>query len=685
MTNFLRISRKPLQLLLVISFISPATTFATGDKIIANFDANLQSQGVSLAYNQTSMDNLVQVIRSEIDLRRKEKISKKKMQKFSSTLEWIDKQLQRQNSELEVCLLHSALKNILYGIQAEDVVETKDFGDTLKKLARIVIGEITLPFATPEERQIPVSVSFAKNESSGLVNTATGETYLSPESLAGLSIDQIAALDIPASHPMWYQQAALQTIKSKYGSAWKFLEQRIEKEASRALGKEYKLASARKVLLFDEIKSTATSAKVDAKDLFGQGWKVKWSEEIHSEPIANHLAVELGAKFADPVYANAQGKDELILVLQKKQAEPNRQAAITTVEELRKALLASTYEFDVSPYVISSGEITEDNVQNLFSHIELSESAREKLIGRNFVTFKESLVEYQSSPAVLTRIGAIPLSAAHSVQDRVKRGLSLFSYWIQNKDAKDDNSRSVIIGQEYLEFIHDLGASLAGISSSANANQVKDEFLTVMESENQIRLQHRVLYIPKSFKAASMADQLWMAQRIIALKPSEFQSILDSSQWPQFLKDTMASRLISRRNHMAKVYKIGSPIEIFPDRRIVRSLQTPEDRQSVVREFKMSGAFDGREDAAIKHLEQVMKASGVTISDAGQANWIDTLATFKGGIGKVKSCGQSIIISALESSSRPTGLSRRVSRRSDDKPLKECFPGQTEQASSYNQ
>jgi hypothetical protein len=54
------------------------------------------------------------------------------------------------------------------------------------------------------------------------------------------------------------------------------------------------------------------------------------------------------------------------------------------------------------------------------------------------------------------------MSARGVRSDRAKRGLAVFTYWIHNKDAKDDNNKGLVDAADatYVEYMHDMGASL---------------------------------------------------------------------------------------------------------------------------------------------------------------------------------------------------------------------------------
>jgi hypothetical protein len=623
-------------------------------------------------------------LKSELELKTSQAQRPQRVQKYQRLLTWLnqiqspDRIMNLTEAELEIHL--GSLANVLHGVQNEEIFREKEMATQLKKIKNIVQGQILLPWIPHDLLNTPLTERQINQESFPLLDPQTRQILSGPKEMLGLSAKQMGDLDVLESHPQVYSERQLKEIKTLYGSAWKYLEQSLENLVSQKRGFPYKLNEARRVLLFDEIKTTATSAKIDAKDLYGQGWKVKWSEEIHSEPIANRLAVELGAKFADPVYANSNGRADLILFLEAPSLTAAESDKVVTVAQLKKALLSSVYEFDLTPYISSSGTITSKNAAEILGHLKLSPEKIEKLLGRQFVTFNESLVEFQGDSSIVQRIGPLSLDSHFSRQDRAKRGFALFSYWIQNKDAKDDNTRSALVGGSYREFFHDLGASLASIFSSAHPNQIESNFLDVSTIPGSIAIQHRVLYVPKSFKDATTADLRWMARRILNLSKAELEGAVEASQWPQFQAQVLLSRLISRRNQISTVFQMNQPMVLTHANNEKRNLRTRQDRRDVAIEFKMDVAFDGQIETATDHLESVMKASGAFIDSNGISSLAsDTMSVQRNGISKIKSCEESVIIAALESSSRPSGLSRRVKRSADDRPLDVCHPGMRNQ------
>src|SRR6185503_17345381 len=200
----------------------------------------------------------------------------------------------------------------------------------------------------------------AGDEAFNLVDPSGQREFATPDELADLPVERIAGLDVRADDTMWYRQAELDRIKAAHGSAWRALEAQTEALVGEDLGEPYSIDRARRVLFLEAVKDTATSPKVDTKDAWGLEWTLKWGEEIHSEPIANRLYVELGGKFTDLPYANAAGRDELVLVLGKPgaaEADEKPCERIPDLRTLRRCLRDSPFKFELEPYVLESGTI----------------------------------------------------------------------------------------------------------------------------------------------------------------------------------------------------------------------------------------------------------------------------------------------------------------------------------------
>jgi hypothetical protein len=569
-------------------------------------------------------------------------------------------------------------KSLLYSVRSylAGVQNTKGFFSFAYHFLQY--SAVSVPYVQPAERDSPVGPKQAAAEAWNLVDPSEGREFASPDDVADFPVERIAALDVRSDDTMWYQQAELDRIKASSGSAWHHLEARTEALVGEDLGEPYSIDRARRVLFLDAVKDTATSPKVDTKDAWGLEWTLKWGEEIHSEPVANRLYVELGGKFTDLAYSNAAGAAELLLVLGKPgppEADEKPCERIPDLATLRRCLRDSPFEFELKPYVLESGTITEAMVSGDGSPLSrLPRKERDKALGRDYVVFKESMVELH--PSVATRLGAVSFNVGGAAQDRVKRGLVVFSYWLGNKDPKDDNNRGVVFDGRYLECIHDLGASLGDLRHSAYPNELDWHMAKrrVM-SRGRITFSDQVLYLPKAFRAATFADALWMARKIVALPPSVLHAAVDASRWPGFQVEAMYSKLLSRRNNLAEVFGIGeqvpysrsAPEEFVP-------LMTREDRARAARKYHLEALAGGDIEAATDRLEQAMKEAGVEFDGTGRCGYEDAVLRPDHGAVETVACERSVLVALLENTLRPSGLARRVQRGQDDKPLGRCTP-----------
>jgi hypothetical protein len=69
-------------------------------------------------------------------------------------------------------------------------------------------------------------------------------------------------------------------------------------------------------------------------------------------------------------------------------------SSISTFAELRRCLRVSKYKFDVSAHVVGHGVITESMLRE--EPFASAKAPMAHLVGREFVTFNESLVEFQA-------------------------------------------------------------------------------------------------------------------------------------------------------------------------------------------------------------------------------------------------------------------------------------------------
>lgn len=680
------LSKSILILTLLCSTVCPASADLIEFK---DFDKELASHGIQPAYSDEGLVALIELIRNEVELiaTRAAASTGDEQAKLRTLADAVSAALDNYarlaatSDNAAKAAAFPALKSLLYSVRGEVLGEQKHHK------IRVIFGvlknlSLKIPYLTPETRTLPLDLERARMESANLQDPSTGQSYIHPADLAGLSSEQVSLLDVLPDNYLWYTEHELRKIKAQYKTAWNALEARMEERISAVLGHAYRMDQARRILLLDGILSTATSPKVATHDLYRQSWTLKWGEEVQTEALGNRLYAELGGKYADLAYANKGGLRDLVLVLDRDDPKDAGKPCdtIVTVDQLKTCLLASKYKFDVSLYIVGQGLITEDALRQ--EPFASAPDEKKALLGRWYVTFNESSVELFSGGNTFLRLGVGPMSLAGATSDRVKRGLAIFAYWIQNKDVKDENNKGVIDRRTgaYVEYMHDLGASLGSLKIAGNPNRLKVGDAFVRRSHEKVTFTANMLYVPKAFDATTYADAVWMTRKIINLPPEVIVAAIAATRWPDFQQDVMASRLIARRNAIARVFDVGAPIafEVSP---AVVPLRTPADRLEAVRRFRLSIATQEDEGKAVALLESSMREAGIVLEN-GQSDYEDSVSLWmddskaKSGdrVLQTTDCKRSVIVSLLERTMHPSGLSRRVQRRSDDKPLPVCRP-----------
>ncbi|HJQ97157.1 MAG TPA: hypothetical protein VJ826_02530, partial [Candidatus Polarisedimenticolaceae bacterium] len=467
---------------MILALLLPDITSARLEAL-KGFDKDLAAHGVTERYSEAGMQALLSLVREQIDE------ADRKGDRFRDIADAARGVLERAtklSAGADPAALseeYDALRSFLYSLRSEvrGEVRTCLIADVLRLFNN---ASLEVPYLSREDRARPLLVEQAALEASNLVDPRTGAEYAEPEKLAGLSPDQISELDVRRDDYLWHDEAAFAELKARHGTAWKALEAATELRVSEALHAPYSLNGARRILLFRGIKTTATTPKIDAEDLQGQAWKVKWGEEVQAEPVANHLYAELGGKFADLVYANKGGPADLVLVLD------------TTFDDFKHRLRKSKYKFDVSAYVVSHGVVSEAMLrEEPFASASGSTSA---LVGREFVTFNECLVEFQPGGEGFQQLGAAPLSSTGARAHRALRGLAILTYWIHNKDTKDANAKGVVnvADATFLQYFHDMGASLGSLKYSGNPNLLKVGDAFARRRHHDVKFHSNMLYLP---------------------------------------------------------------------------------------------------------------------------------------------------------------------------------------------
>ena len=668
------------------------------------FDSNLKAAGIQKHYTPDSLEKLIQHAKTKsLELRdwatRAETGDKKLVDpeikpqdllKLAGILETqIEQsiQIQQRANLADQVNQYRNLRALIYSIYSK----AKGVQNTMSRLAKLSELKGNADHAIrglARKRDAKLSRVEAADEASNLVDS-TGKEYALPTELEGLTIDEISKLDVRPDNTMWFTKSELDKIVAQYGSNWKRMESELEKAVSARLSTPekkvtYSLDQARRVLVFDKIETKATSAKISTEDLFGQGWKMKWSEENQSEPINNRLYAALGGKWFDLVYANSAGIHDTMLILNGDPQlidNPTDCSSIASYAKFRDCMLKSEYTFDIEPHKVKEGIITEEMLNDPRLPIsQIDSEKKRKLLNHVYIVFNESSVAFRPGSKIVSRLGASTFSFAGATEDRAKRALVVFSYWIANKDAKDDNNRGVITKSgQFIEFMHDLGASLADSKNAAKPNTLTPDF--VRARGDILEFSQAVLYKPYAFREATIADVLWMARKIADLSAEQIRDIISSTKWPWFMQKAMASRLIARRNQLVKLLKIGNPIEL-EEKGVAKgvSLETPEERRQALADLNAQVGFDDNLDQAVQEFEMELKKAGIKINNGralkpSKEPLKDSLISFDSdGIGTVNSCTKSILIGFLENHNWPNGLERRKDRSTDNVGLARCYP-----------
>lgn len=636
------------------------------------FDQQLEELGISRQYSESGYMALIDRLgeRSEELLA----LNDPDAEELTAYLKDLADTLEQTSDPLQMTVEYNRARQLLYSVETELLGDrSHSFGERVRIALKLFSQFNTrLPHLNPQQQQSPMKASAAKKEAWRLVDTKTGKIYADPESLAGLTPAQVAKLDILPSDAMLFDAATIRSrrLQSPIGSLFEVFEREMEQEVSQFLGRPYSLEAARQLVFFDGIRESATSAKANVRDVYGMRWKAKWGEEVHTEPLVNRLYMEVGGKFTDLVYGSNAGPSETVFVLAKKDAQsvdPSDCQRIATVSKLISCFQTSKYEFDIRPYIARSGTVNE---YDLSVRTGLPNGSPE--LDREYVVFKEVSLEFTPPKKLFDRIGAAAMSTEAALQDRSRRGLAVFSSWIRNRDAKDANNKGLITDRDsstYIEYMHDLGSSIAGFRSTGSLNSFGygNRFLRVRN--NQVIYRGLVLYQPKSFLAATWADQKWMADRILEVPAQALIAAAQSVPWPAFMQRIYAFRLMKRQEDLAKVFAPETQILALDPQRLALTYNpgsTDQELANLASELGIQGlevALEGHAPTLATHrLRSEAQRLGVKKPQH--------IVRIKNGEPIIESCRDSAVIYFLQMEVYPSGLSKRTKRSSDDKPLR---------------
>ncbi len=668
------------QTVIASMLVLTAPIFASGDVTAPQVPQLLESKGVGSELTAKSFANLELFLNNflkerEISLSGDDKVAKKAAKDAIPFLQFAIEKLaaSKNKDKMDQASAYIIGKRIIYSIVAQETMN-RSVG-MMEGLGIIKKITTSMPNVEIDERDRIVGLEQAAKESTFLVGQ--NGNYLSVDDLAKMSVNEIADLGISDNHPLWHSEKYLATAQKDSWTKiekWseKKMKKKIEKKISIEAANEYSIDRAKKVLFFDEIKTSATSPKVNVYDAYGEKWKLKWGNEVQVEPVANKIYLKMGAKFADLVYTNARGVDGTVLVL----GDPTQAGScslINSYDLLKQCLLDSKYNFNIDPYTLEKGVINEANVEKVLRNLTTNGTSGTKksdLLGRTYLTFHESMVEFKGSKGV-DYGGPIPGSFFGSEEDRVARGLLIFNMWIKNIDSKDENNKNVILndlyvdGDQYIEYQHDLGASLGALGQSGSMDAIADSSFA-RNTNSKIIFDQFMLYRPKAWMNITFADGLWMAKKIARITKQDLDQMLKDTKWPEFYQKIFVRKLLARRNKIAEVFGISEMI-------------SAEERKIDIMDIKIDlSSKDARRDAAVMFnielakLERLMKKTRL-LDRNNVSQYVDTVVKNNHVVG----CESSIIVNLLESGPNPSGIKRRIERAKDYKPLPACefFPG----------
>jgi len=636
----------------LISFLSIISfAHAAGDILFEDFENSLQREGVLLTYSaervkplQSYIDRLTQTYSDDPS---KNGLTLKLLGKTAESLKVTDQDLLKSNYQKAIHVIHSIVSVPYEG-------RTVDAGEVLDMLSKFKTSVSNQ--AANLNNRVSVDVE-AKN-----LTTKDGK-YLSAAELSQMTLRQISEQMIPSGHPLWNNFETTLASPTTFDSIEKWSEGQIKK-SNKKCSPEYNLSNARKVLFFKEMKTTSTSPKFDVKDSCGVKWKVKLGNEAQIETVAGKLYLAAGGKFQDLVYTvgSVGDKRTVVVLSDPSSVDTTSCKEVATLDQLKNCFITGPYQFNIAPYVSSTGILSDTNGPSLLGQIYNT-----SLVGRNYVVFKEASLELQAKDAA-DRSGSTSMNFSDNFDDRVYRGLLVFNMWIGNSDSKDENNKLFLLKSysngldEIIESQHDLGASFGKRSFPGDLNTftTDDDFLRV--SSYDVKFKVPVTYRPLAWDRATFADARWMARNIAAIPTQKIIEMTRTNTWPQFVQDTLAYKLLNRRLQIAKAFKV----EEYLDQKSVLAptiginLSTPEDRMKAAETLKLPLSLIESE----MQRNNLLKANGVS-------RYVDTVVTN----GVIVPCNKSLLIGLLEESQYPSGLSRRQKRRDDNLALPTCRLG----------
>ncbi|MBF0313262.1 MAG: hypothetical protein HQK52_07590 [Oligoflexia bacterium] len=607
--------------------------------------------------------------------------NKGKIKLLNYAIELLTKKHNRYASNTDLMTYYNQGRRIIYTIVGEEYDQRaiaagrRNLGadsphERIQSLLRFLKRKTLLKVAL-QDPTTPIGMEQALKEAKNLQGK---QESLAVQALSTLTPEELSNLDLREDHTVFYSQKYLDEHPGL--DLWARNEEWVNESITQILKEKYglndvkyNLLESQRVLFFDDVKLTGTSPKINLRDAFNIKWKMKWMDEIHAATIANRLYLKLGAKFVDLEYATKFAEDGTVVILNDPNKIPDPKAICNpiTADDLAKCVYSTrrgVNKSNIRSFIHESGVITKENIGKILSHLHpnaLENYRPQKLLGRQYVTFKESLLEI--NPPHIEDIGPIAESNAFATEDRGLRGLLLFNSWINNNDVRENNGKTYLLnnfpdesgnaiqGATFVEERHDLGKSLAGVFSAANPNRLQtgNGYLRIDDNREHLHFNYFILHLPGAWLHTTYSDLLWMGKRIIKITRSDLQAILEHTYWPDFYKEAMLYKLLKRRNLMAKYLGIEHLIPIEERDIPAPSLEVPlynkELRKAAALYYKIP----------IELLEETYQNSKLPI---GHDRYSDKVLID----GRVNDSTRSLLIRVLRQYRHPAGLDRRRSR-----------------------
>jgi hypothetical protein len=534
-------------------------------------------------------------------------------------------------------------------------------------------GINSIRYHDPARSQAAIGLWNAKREASNLCRPGDLDRFLDASELARLTPAAIGNLDVSPDNPLWHTRRHMEVEKP---DTWKLIENYVADRATAELMDKkkfrkahpdfrYDLNAARRVLFWDGVKTSSTSPKIDTIDAFGQEWKMKWADEAVVEPFGNRLRARLGAKFCDLTYVDVGG-DSHLLILPGREDQKFRpdDAMPRTVDELISVMENSAYRFNIVPFIRESGTVTAQNAAHILRHLPAEARKghrRQDLIGRVWVSFKESMVEAKQD--VVNLGGPAPLFSDVTLGDRALRQSFIFSLWMEDKDNKEANFRTAWLSDfagrpsQFVEYFHDTGFSFGGLARAAEVNKLRvgdrpGGFMWLNREKTQILASTFQIYRPTIWKDVTYSDCLAGAKHISRLTRDEIAAVISHSHMPDFWQQALVWRLANRRDVIADIFGLTAPDAAGPAPDFAIPLTTRKDRSAAATRYGVP----------LYEIESDLMRTGHLAAGKPAADTVKPFLDLVVKDGEIQPTEKTVLIGILRDFRHPSGLVKRSIR-----------------------